>query len=243
MSWFWGAERGWGQAGRLERGERQHMPSRGQAALELCGAEEHHSCSPGPSVVVSGGQFVWHWVAGGGLSACWGAARAGRGSAAPGRGAPEVSTVRRTSRRGMFHARWRPPTPGWAICKPHTPVRQRCGQRPPAQLSGGSSRQPGRCGHLPAVTPAVAPAVRSPGALGAQGERSGSRRCALRRQAARAERPQRPLELADFEPDRGRARRARESNAIVKRFACRFAKKLARRYVRCAPNSGVAWGF
>eukprot|EP01045_Picozoa_sp_COSAG04_P002789 COSAG04_NODE_106_length_25980_cov_446.060160_9_plen_96_part_00 len=54
---------------------------------------------------------------------------------------------------------------------------------------------------------AVAPAVRSPGALGARGERSGSRRCALRRQAARVERPQRPLELAesDFEPADRRA--------------------------------------
>ena len=73
---------------------------------------------------------------------------------------------------------------------------------------------------------------------------SGPRRCALRRQAARADRPQRPLELAesDFEPGADRAR-ARESIAIVKRFACLFAKKLARRYVRCAPNSGVAWGF
>ena len=68
----------------------------------------------------------------------------------------------------------------------HThPSGSAAGSAPPAQLSGGSSRQPGRCGHLPAVTPAVAPAVRSPGALGARGERSGSRRCALRRQAAR----------------------------------------------------------
>ena len=50
--------------------------------------------------------------------------------------------------------------------------------------------------------------------------------------------------LADFEPAAPSIEaRARESIAIVKRFACLFAKKLARRYVRCAPNSGVAWGF
>ena len=61
---------------------------------------------------------------------------------------------------------------------------------------------------------------------------------ALRRQAARAERPQRPLDwlISSQRP------RSRESIVIVKRFACLFAKKLARRYVRCAPNSGVAWG-
>ena len=112
----------------------------------------------------------------------------------------------------------------------HTPPSgSAAGSAPPPSSAGGSSRQPGRCGHLPAVTPAVAPAVRSPGALGARGERSGSRRCALRRQAARVERPQRPLELAesDFEPaDRAHAR---ESIAIVngvKRFACLFAKKV-----------------
>ena len=29
----------------------------------------------------------------------------------------------------------------------------------------------------------------------------------------------------------------------VATIVCLFAKKLARRYVRCAPNSGVAWGF
>ena len=122
----------------------------------------------------------------------------------------------------------------------HTPPSGRAaGSAPPTQLSGGSSRQPRRCGHLSAVTPAVAPAVRSPGALGGRGECSGPRRCALRRQAARADRPQRPSSwLIDrIEPA------ARESIAIAKRFAWLFAKKLARRYVRCAPNSGVAWGF
>ena len=211
----------------------------------MCGTEGHHSCSSGPSVVVSGGRFVWCCEVGWGLYLL--------------RGQPEWGGDEQ--RRGGESLRC-PPWAARLVATRPTPVGDRqlpdgpsashtppsgsaAGSAPPAQLSGGSSRQPGRCGHLPAVTPAVAPAVRSPGALGGRGECSGPRRCALRRQAARAERPQSsgPSSWLRF---RARARidePARESIAIVKRFACPFAKKLARRYVRCAPNSGVAWGF
>ena len=148
----------------------------------------------------------------------------------------------RTSRRDPSHARWRPPTPGWAICKPHTPVRQRCGQRPPAQLSGGSSRQPGRCGHLPAVTPAVAPAVRSPGALGARGERSGSRRCALRRQAARPKASTAaPRAGCDFDPG---SRRARERIDRDREEAClSFCQKVGEALRTLCSSLGRGLGF
>ena len=38
----------------------------------MCGTEGHHSCSSGPSVVVSGGRFVWCCEVGWGLYLLWG---------------------------------------------------------------------------------------------------------------------------------------------------------------------------
>ena len=72
MSCFWGALSAGGQGGRLERVECQQAPGQDQVASELCGTEGHHSCSSGPSVVVSGGRFVWCCEVGWGLYLLWG---------------------------------------------------------------------------------------------------------------------------------------------------------------------------
>ena len=53
--------------------ECQQAPGQDQVASELCGTEGYHSCSSGPSVVVSGGRFVWCCEVGGERgSACGG---------------------------------------------------------------------------------------------------------------------------------------------------------------------------
>ena len=189
--------------------ECQQAPGQDQVASELCGTEGHHSCSSGPSVVVSGGRFVWCCEVGWGRGSACGGSQSGEGMSSAGEG----------SARGVHrgpHASSRPDPRPLAPANSRMSHLQATHPRQaelwaappaPAQLSGGSSRQP--CGHLPATTPAVAPAVRSPGALGARGERSGSRRCALRRQAARAERPQRPLDWL-ISSQRPRSRPPRE---------------------------------
>ena len=72
MSCFWGAVSAGRQGGRLERLECQQAPGQDQVASELCGTEGYHSCSSGPSVVVSGGRFVWCCEVGWGLYLLWG---------------------------------------------------------------------------------------------------------------------------------------------------------------------------
>ena len=52
--------------------ECQQAPGQDQVASELCGTEGYHSCSSGPSVVVSGGRFVWCCEVGWGLYLLWG---------------------------------------------------------------------------------------------------------------------------------------------------------------------------
>ena len=67
--------------------ECQHAPGQDQVASELCGTEGHHSCSSGPSVVVSGGRFVWCCEVGeGALSACCGGSQSGEGMSSAGEG-------------------------------------------------------------------------------------------------------------------------------------------------------------
>ena len=58
-----------------------------QVASKLCGAEGHHSCSPGPSVVVSGGRFVWCCEVGWGLCLpAAGGSQSGEGMSSAGKG-------------------------------------------------------------------------------------------------------------------------------------------------------------
>ena len=86
MSCFWGALSAGGQGGRLERVECQQAPGQDQVASELCGTEGHHSCSSGPSVVVSGGRFVWCCEVGWGRGSACGGSQSGEGMSSAGEG-------------------------------------------------------------------------------------------------------------------------------------------------------------
>ena len=66
--------------------ECQQAPGQDQVASELCGTEGYHSCSSGPSVVVSGGRFVWCCEVGGGGVCLPAASQSGEGMSSAGEG-------------------------------------------------------------------------------------------------------------------------------------------------------------